>query len=53
MLAAITIMAVATAVLLHVRFPTHTPTGEVPIFLQAGGKRAAEATLSVDRRQRG
>ena len=34
-LAAITIMAVATAVLLHVRFPTHTPTGEVPIFLQA------------------
>lgn len=33
-LAAIRIMAVATAVL-HVRFLTHTPIGEVPIFLQA------------------
>ena len=46
-------MAVTTGVPLHVRFPTHTLTGEVPIFFQAGGKWAAEPTLSVDHRQRG
>ena len=32
MLASITVMAVTTGVPLHVRFPTHTLTGEVPIY---------------------